>query len=155
MRIGDARIGIRSRPDNSADLVVGDAFGSLSVPWHLSTREFVEDIHRVLRPDGLYVANVIDYPPFRFARAELATFREQFEYVAIIAPTVGLRRHLRRQPRAGRVRPRPRPHPLEQRAAEHGDVVLEGKELDRFVGNAPVIRDDFAPIDQWLDADRN
>ena len=86
VRIGDARIGIRDRPDDSADLVVGDAFGSLSVPWHLSTREFVEDIHRVLRPGGLYIANVIDYPPFRFARAELATFREQFDYVAVIAP---------------------------------------------------------------------
>ena len=44
---------------------------------------------------------------------------------------------------------------LEQRAAEHGDVVLEGGALDRFVGDAPVIRDDYVPIDQWLDADRN
>ena len=37
----------------------------------------------------------------------------------------------------------------------HGDVVLEGRALDRFVGNAPVIRDDYAPIDQWLDPDTN
>ena len=86
VRIGDARIGIRAQASDSADLVVGDAFGSLSVPWHLSTREFVEDIDRVLRPDGLYIANVIDYPPFRFARAELATFRQQFDWVAVIGP---------------------------------------------------------------------
>ena len=153
--IGDGRIGIRDRPDDSADLVVGDAFGSLSVPWHLSTREFVEDIRRVLRPGGLYVANVIDYPSFRFARAELATFREQFEYVAVIAPqsvfdgiyggNLVLVASDRALDRAA----------LQQRASEHGDVVLEGRALDRFVGNAPVIRDDYAPIDQWLDADRN
>ena len=68
VRIGDARIGIRTRAADSADLVIGDAFGSLSVPWHLSTREFVEDIDRVLRPGGIYIANVIDYPSFRFAR---------------------------------------------------------------------------------------
>ena len=37
VHIGDGRIGIRDRPDDSADLVVGDAFGSLSVPWHLTT----------------------------------------------------------------------------------------------------------------------
>ena len=32
VRIGDARLGIRDEPDDSRDLVVGDAFGSLSVP---------------------------------------------------------------------------------------------------------------------------
>ena len=41
VRIGDARLGIRDEADDSRDLVVGDAFGSLSVPWHLTTREFV------------------------------------------------------------------------------------------------------------------
>ena len=109
----------------------------------------------MLRPGGLYIANVIDYPSFRFARAELATFREQFEYVAVIAPqsvfdgiyggNLVLVASDRALDRAA----------LEQRAREHGDVVLEGAALDRFVGNAPVIRDDYAPIDQWLDADRN
>jgi hypothetical protein len=38
VRIGDARLGIRDEPDDSRDLVVGDAFGSLSVPWHLTRR---------------------------------------------------------------------------------------------------------------------
>jgi hypothetical protein len=32
--------------------------------------------------------------------------------------------------------------------------VLEGFPLKVFVGTSPVIRDDFAPIDQWLDADK-
>jgi hypothetical protein len=35
----------------------------------------------------------------------------------------------------------------------HGDVVVDGAALDRFVGNARVITDDFAPIDQWLRED--
>lgn len=155
VRIGDARTGIRTRATNSADLVVGDAFGSLSVPWHLSTREFVRDIHRVLRRDGVYVANVIDYPPFRFARAELATFREQFKWVAVIAPQGTLDGFY-----GGNLVLVAADHPLdraalEQRASLHGDVVLDGHALDRFVGDAPVIRDDYAPVDQWLDADKN
>jgi hypothetical protein len=109
----------------------------------------------VLRPGGLYVANVIDYPPFRFARAELATFREQFAWVAVIAPKPTLDGFFggnlvlvasdRRLDRAA----------LDQRVFRHGDVVLEGEALDRFVGAAPMIRDDYAPIDQWLDADKN
>jgi hypothetical protein len=44
---------------------------------------------------------------------------------------------------------------LEQLAFRHGDVVLEDRDLDHFIGAAPVIRDDYAPVDQWLDADKN
>jgi MFS family permease len=154
VRIGDARIGIRSRPDDSADLVVGDAFGSLSVPWHLATREFVHEIDRVLRPDGVYVVNVIDYPPFRFARAELATLREQFDWVAAIGPSSSFDgSYGGNLVLVGSDRP-PGRDALQQRAFAHGDVVVEGRELDAFVGAAPVVRDDYAPIDQWLDADK-
>ena len=33
----------------AAAVVIGDAFGHLVVPWHLTTHEFVADIRRVLR----------------------------------------------------------------------------------------------------------
>ncbi len=153
VRIGDARLGIRDEADDSRDLVVGDAFGSLSVPWHLTTREFAREIDRVLRPGGLYVQNVIDYPSFRFVRSQLATLREQFDDVAAIAhaPFDDVNA-------GGNVvliasdRPIDR-SVLTQRAAEHGDVLLHGAALDRFIGSAPVITDDFAPIDQWLRED--
>jgi spermidine synthase len=82
--IGDARVTLRSEPTDSADLVVGDAFGGVAVPWHLTTLEFAEDIRRVLRPDGLYLLNVIDYEPLGLARAEAATLREVFEHVAVV-----------------------------------------------------------------------
>ena len=65
-------------PDASADLVVGDAFGSLSVPWHLATREFLTDVRRVLRPGGVLVLNVIDYAPREFLAAETATVAAVF-----------------------------------------------------------------------------
>jgi hypothetical protein len=35
----------------------------------------------------------------------------------------------------------------------HGDVVVDGAALDRFIDHAPVITDDFAPVDQWLRED--
>jgi predicted membrane-bound spermidine synthase len=151
--IGDARLGIREQADDSRDLVVGDAFGSQSVPWHLTTREFVAEIDRVLRPGGIYLQNVIDYPTFRFARAQLATLGERFEHLAAIAErssfdgdaggnVVLVASH--------------RPLDLEElvlRARRRGQDVLHGKDLDRFVGDAPVITDDFAPVDQWLRED--
>jgi SAM-dependent methyltransferase len=151
--VGDARLGIRNQADNSRDLVVGDAFGSLSVPWHLTTREFLAEVDRVLRPEGVWVQNVIDYPTFQFARAELATLRERFEHVYAIGTQsdfdgdsggnlvlVASHRALDRDELSGLV-------------AQHGDVVLSGAKLDRFVGDAPTITDDFAPIDQWLRED--
>ena len=153
VRIGDARLGIRDEPDNSRDLVVGDAFGSMSVPWHLTTREFVAEIDRVLRDDGVYVQNVIDYGEFRFVRSQLATLRERFEHVAAIAQAP-----FDTAEAGGNViliashRPIDR-ELLQQRVAAHGDRVVDGAALDRFVGDATVITDDFAPVDQWLRQD--
>ena len=37
VRVEDGRLGLR-RLAGSQDLVVGDAFGGISVPWHLTTR---------------------------------------------------------------------------------------------------------------------
>jgi len=58
--VGDGRLAVDDLDDDSADLVVGDAFGSRAVPFHLATTEFLADVDRVLRPDGIYVANIID-----------------------------------------------------------------------------------------------
>ena len=153
VRIGDARIGIRARPDNSADVVIGDAFASLSVPWHLATIEFASEVDRVLRPDGIYVMNVIDYPPFRFVRAELATLAKQFRWVGAISPPltvypggnvvlVASDRDLvpPRRSAVGRGRKRTARRP---------------RRSTTFIVSAPVIRDDFAPVDQWLNADKH
>jgi SAM-dependent methyltransferase len=109
VRIGDARLGIRDEPDDSRDLVVGDAFGSLSVPWHLTTREFLGEVDRVLRPGGVYVQNVIDYPSFRFARAARDVARALRVRRRGCAP-VGLRRPGGCERGAGRGAPPDRPH---------------------------------------------
>jgi MFS family permease len=85
-KIGDARLGIRDLETDSYELVVGDAFSGRSVPWHLTTVEFIRDVEDRMTVDGLYVINVIDHPPTRFARSELATMAEVFDHVAVIAP---------------------------------------------------------------------
>ena len=46
------------------DFVYGDAFNDLSVPWHLTTREFSERVHQLLTPrQGVYLVNIIDIYP--------------------------------------------------------------------------------------------
>ena len=104
MRLGDARQSIRALPSDAFDIVVGDAFGGLAVPWHLTTAEFLDEVARVLRPGGAYVLNVIDYPPLRFARAEAATLATRFSQVAVIASRETIDGRGGRQRRARRER---------------------------------------------------
>ena len=82
---GDARVTLRAELTDSADVVVGDAFGGRSIPWHLATQDFVADVRRVLRPDGLYALNVIDFGSLGLLRAEAATLLSRFADVALIA----------------------------------------------------------------------
>jgi hypothetical protein len=56
--LGDARLALKSAPDNYFDLLVLDAFSSDSIPVHLLTKEAVELYLSKLKPDGLIVFNI-------------------------------------------------------------------------------------------------
>jgi len=146
VRIGDARLGLPGLDADTFDLVLGDAFSSTSVPWHLTTIEVLDEIQRVLRPDGRYVMNVIDGGDNGFARAQLATLRERFSHVAAIVPADGI-------PTDESVNQvlvaATSPLSLPEIDPEDG-VVLTGGELDAFIGDAMVLTDDHAPVDQLL-----
>ncbi len=152
-RVVDARRGLASEPAASRDLVVGDAFGGVAVPWHLTTREMVADVHRVLAAGGLYAVNVIDHPPLAFARAEIATIAAEFRHVAVVAHPDALRAS-----RGGNlvVLASDGPLPLDAlraRLAERGGglAVLAGADaVTRYVDGARILTDDFAPVDQLL-----
>lgn len=83
--IGDARVRVRTVEPGTYDVVVGDAFAGISVPWHLTTREFLESVRQSLSPAGIYVMNLIDYGTYDLARAEVQTFLDVFADVAVIA----------------------------------------------------------------------
>ncbi|CAN5801079.1 hypothetical protein BH24CHL6_BH24CHL6_16600 [soil metagenome] len=150
---GDARLTLRGESSGRYDAVLGDAFGGLAVPWHLTTREFVSEVRRVLRPGGIYTLNLIDYPPADFARAELATLREAFEHVAFLStPT------LTGGWAGGTFVMIASDEPIDsQRLASvlaernwRQEVVGEQRAVDEFVAGAQVLRDDFAPVDQLI-----
>jgi hypothetical protein len=151
VRVGDARTGLLDQPARAYDLVVGDAFGGMAVPWHLTTREVAEQVHASLRDDGLYVVNVIDYQPDRFARAEIATLRSVFEHVAMLGSpaTVAGQAGGNHILVAGR-----RQLPLRaisEGLAERGAwLVLDEAGTTRYAGGAEVLTDDHAPVDQLV-----
>ncbi|WP_151772070.1 spermidine synthase [Streptomyces abyssomicinicus] len=83
--VGDARVWLESAPPESADLVVADVFGGSRVPAHLASLGFVREAGRVLRGEGVYVANLADGAPFAFLRSQIATVAEVFGETALIA----------------------------------------------------------------------
>ncbi|GAA2798892.1 spermidine synthase [Crossiella cryophila] len=91
VRVCDGREGVTTRRDDSADLVVLDAFQSASMPGGLATQEFVGDIARVLRPEGTVIVNVTDGPGLKFARRVVATLRLVFPQVLLVAEPAVLR----------------------------------------------------------------
>lgn len=161
VRIGDARLTLADVPEGSVDLVIGDAFGGVSVPWHLTTREFVELVRSRLRPGGTYALNMIDYGPLGFARAEAATLAAVFEHVAVFAPLDRLSGEA-----GGNFVMVASDAPIDvaailTRNAFRGDdesaITTVGPSPDPaapafadFVGAAEVLRDDHAPVDTLI-----
>ncbi|MFH8448867.1 spermidine synthase [Streptomyces fungicidicus] len=81
----DARAWLEAAPDDSADVLVADVFGGSRVPAHLTSVAYVREAARVLRPGGVYLANLADAAPFAFLRSQLATLMTQFEEPVLIA----------------------------------------------------------------------
>jgi predicted membrane-bound spermidine synthase len=126
------------------DVVLGDSFNDFEVPYQLVTRQFNDMLARHLKPDGLYLMNVIDAEHNDFLRSEIRTLRKTFPYVGVLEIPGGWPP---RSPRstyvlvAGRHAPaRPLPG------------TVPPAEVDAFVrrGHSVVLTDDYAPVDQLL-----
>jgi spermidine synthase len=85
----DGRDGVAALREASADVVVLDAFAGGRVPAELSTLEFFTDVARVLRPAGVFLANIADGPPVEYTRRLLAGLRSALpEHLVIAEPGV-------------------------------------------------------------------
>jgi spermidine synthase/uncharacterized protein YjeT (DUF2065 family) len=140
---GDARQSLRDVPDNSVDVVVGDAFGSRAVPWHLATQEFVTEVERVLRPGGIYALNVIDGAQLSFLRAEVATIASVFGYVEVVLGEGATNGRLGNSV----IVASGQPFDASRLEPDGGSLV---DDVTAFIGDAKVLTDDFAPVDQLL-----
>ncbi|HEX2155207.1 MAG TPA: fused MFS/spermidine synthase [Acidimicrobiia bacterium] len=151
--VDDARRSIDQIEEAWADLVIGDAFSGLSVPWHLTTEEFVEEIAERLAPGGIYTMNVIDYRDLDFVRSELATLREVFEHTAVVAPPSYLAAEA-----GGNFVLVASDTTLPIDGIESAIAARDGREvgltdldLTEFIDGAEKLTDDYAPVDQMID----
>ncbi len=69
-------------PTARYDFVFGDTFNDYSVPFHLVTREFNEQLSSLMTDNGIYMLNMIDaYDSGLFLGSILKTFQVTFPYV--------------------------------------------------------------------------
>jgi spermidine synthase len=146
-------------PKGSYNIVVQDAVNDLSVPYHIMTREYNDDIRDVMTPDGIYLLSVIDlYAEGQLLRAALRTMRETFPHVHLLAE----------QPswRSGGgasvfvIYGSNRPLDLEAVArtwatrggAGSAIAVLPDAELDAYLAAGPpiILTDQYAPVDNLI-----
>lgn len=80
----DGATGVSALADASADLVVLDAYAGGRVPAELATLEWWAEVHRVLAPGGLLLANVADEPGLHYAARVAAGARQAVGHVAFL-----------------------------------------------------------------------
>lgn len=149
--VDDARRSLDKVPRGAAGLVIGDAFSGLSVPWHLTTVEFVRQVKAAMTPTGLYTINIIDYGDLDFVRSETSTLSEVFEHVAVVAPPAYLAGE-----DGGNFVLVGSDAPIPAGAIQAAIVRRGGSEqVDTepigFIDDARPLTDDFAPVDQMID----
>ena len=143
VRNGDGRILLRAEEPMSYDLVINDVLGSLDPPWHLTTVETARDVGRLLRSGGIYVVNAVDGGELRFARAVAATLRAVFEHVVVVVPPSGVSEV------PSNTVVFASDAPIAPSLGDNGRV-LAAAEFEAFVGDAKVLRDDFAPVERLV-----
>lgn len=133
------------------DVIFGDTFTShYSIPFHLSTIEFVRMLHDSLVDDGVVLANVlcaIEGDAGRFMRAEYATFKAVFPQVYLF-PVRSADDGARRQ----------NIMLVALKSNEKPTLASPDPELQEFLGHLwskpiandlPALTDDFAPVDHY------
>lgn len=150
VRAADARTEVRRLADDSYDVFVGDAFGGVAVPWHLTTRETVTDVDRVLRSQGIFTQNVIDYGGLRFLAADVATVGTVFDHIAVYEQTSLTNR-------GGNFVVIAAHQPLDLEAIKAAVAkqdapmrLVSDARVQRWRDSAPVLTDDYAPVDQLV-----
>jgi spermidine synthase len=67
------------------DLILLDAYGSDSIPYHLATREFLDATRRALTPEGVAVGNLWGPGSNPLYDSMVQTYRDVFQQVLLLA----------------------------------------------------------------------
>ena len=154
----DARLKIPELQPAGYDIVIGDAFNDVSVPYHLTTLEFNEQVKRLLTDDGIYVVNVVDkFSSGGFLRAVVTTLQASFPHVYLFTDGNDFEADTQFTfVVAGALQPLAYADIyFASHAAERGDpdlVLMPQDELQAWLAAKPntLLTDDYVPVDNLL-----
>lgn len=148
-----------SAPQEHYDIILGDAFNDLSVPYHLTTLEFNQELKKTLKPDGFFLVNIIDNPKRgAFLRPYVNTLKQVFPYVTVAAIGKGWQSSAQNTliVVASMVPLEPE-HFTETMAKLRGGqepstMIMPQDELAEYLkqGTDLILTDDYAPVDQLI-----
>jgi spermidine synthase len=153
--VGDGRTALARLESATATTVIGDAFAGPRPPVHLLTQEFVAEVARVLRPDGTYLLNLVDRPPFAVIAPIVATVEAAFgACLAVGSEDVLAGRGGGNVVLVARRSPPPRADELDAALAEspHPVAVRPARELTGQAAHVDVLRDGDPPPPMHEDA---
>lgn len=81
----DGRVFLR-KTEKKYDMIVLDAYDTRSIPFHLTTKEFLEIARKALKPEGLIVSNIWSPELNDYFEAEIKTFQSTFPELYVFHP---------------------------------------------------------------------
>ena len=145
------------RPGTTWDVIIADTYIGLSVPFHMTTREFLAAVDGALAPGGVFLVNLAAGLEQPFPKAIYRTLVERFPNVDAfpvpgVANTLLVAHHGERMNREELLR---RAEALDLAAAGGAfDPPLARLAADRLppadTRGVPVLSDDFAPVDRLI-----
>ena len=159
VHVADGRDFLQST-EHTYDVIVLDAFQTDQVPFHLTTREFVELTHSRLDEDGVFMANVISARSGEgsaFYRAVVKTVDTTYPHLYTF-PTANTADLQNIELVATKAREGFSRADL-QRLNDERDIGLDlTEEIEQYrraetvrTNDVPVLTDDYAPVDSLLD----
>ncbi|MBI2484377.1 fused MFS/spermidine synthase [Candidatus Uhrbacteria bacterium] len=140
-----------NRSDATYDAIFGDVFfSSYAIPFQVVTKESFEQINRLLRDDGIFIANVasaVEGKKGRTIRAIYHTAKTVFEHVYIFPLTPDKPDAMQNVMLVATKKGNPFPS---QTGTEEFDSLLAKRWTKPIPQDVPLLSDDYAPVDQFM-----
>ena len=152
--VADGRNFLR-RAKQRWDFIYVDAYIGLSVPFHLTTIQFLEEVERHLEPGGVFGLNLAAGLTDPFSQAMYRTVRERFRSVYLLRVTNSLNAvviaselpELAQEELAARGRELDRRWRFDPSLAE---MASRRRAVAFDLAAVPVLSDEFAPVDRLI-----
>lgn len=146
----DARAFLSST-DRVYDVIYGDVFKSSSIPFHITTVEFIQLVSDSLTDDGIFILNTITTlagETSRFFAAEYHTLKSIFPYVYVFTiQNIGHEESIQNVMLVGTKK--------EITNFDSDDFQMQKILNHQWVGEVPparILRDDYAPVEYYMRA---